>query len=90
MRGQTDGEAGYDVQACQSYGGAGTQTTNEACARGAGREFGFVRRLQDSPATLSEFSPRYAVSCERVSQIERRALEKMRRAVAASAASARC
>jgi RNA polymerase sigma-32 factor len=40
------------------------------------------RRLRDEPLTLEELSQRYAISRERVRQIEARALEKLRAAMA--------
>jgi RNA polymerase sigma-32 factor len=45
------------------------------------REIVVQRRLRDKRATLSELSIRYSVSCERVRQIEHRAVEKIRRAI---------
>ena len=39
------------------------------------------RSFKDKPTTLVELSERYALSPERVRQIEGRALEKMRRTV---------
>ena len=44
------------------------------------------RRLKDDPSTLEELSHRYAVSRERIRQIEVRALEKLRHAMLASRA----
>jgi RNA polymerase sigma-32 factor len=46
----------------------------------------FARRLKDTPSTLDELGRHYAVSCERIRQIERRAVEKLQRAVTTSAA----
>ena len=37
----------------------------------------FERRLKDEPSTLDELSKKYAISCERVRQIETRAIEKL-------------
>ncbi len=45
------------------------------------REIIVERRLTDEPLTLEELSHRYAVSRERIRQIEVRALEKLRRAM---------
>jgi RNA polymerase sigma-32 factor len=53
------------------------------------REIVVQRRLSDKPVTLSELSVRYSVSCERVRQIEHRAVEKMRRAIYSTIISAR-
>jgi RNA polymerase sigma-32 factor len=53
------------------------------------REIVMQRRLADKPVTLSELSKRYSVSCERVRQIEHRAVEKMRRAIYSTTISAR-
>jgi len=47
------------------------------------------RRLKDDPSTLEELSHRYAVSLERIRQIEVRALEKLRHAMRHPANSAR-
>jgi RNA polymerase sigma-32 factor len=44
------------------------------------------RRLKDEPSTLEELSHRYAVSRERIRQIEVRAFEKLQRAMLAAAA----
>src|SRR5690348_5952909 len=41
----------------------------------------FERRLKDEPSTLEELSHRYAVSRERIRQIEVRAFEKLQRAM---------
>src|SRR5258708_810053 len=43
------------------------------------REIVVQRHMEDEPATLKELSRRYAVSCERIRQIEVRAIEKLRR-----------
>jgi RNA polymerase sigma-32 factor len=43
------------------------------------------RRLKDDPSTLEELSHRYAVSRERIRQIEVRALEKLRHAMLSAA-----
>ena len=51
------------------------------------REIVVERRLKDEPATLEELSHRYAVSRERIRQIEVRAVEKLQRAVVAANAS---
>src|SRR5579863_5511465 len=48
------------------------------------REIVVERRLKDEPATLEELSHRYAVSRERIRQIEVRAVEKLQKAVAAN------
>jgi RNA polymerase sigma-32 factor len=48
------------------------------------REIVVERRLKDEPATLEELSHRYAVSRERIRQIEVRAVEKLQRAVIAA------
>jgi RNA polymerase sigma-32 factor len=48
------------------------------------REIVVERRLKDEPATLEELSHRYAVSRERIRQIEVRAVEKLQRAVTAA------
>lgn len=45
------------------------------------REILVERRLKDEPATLGELSLRYAVSRERIRQIEAGAVEKMRRSM---------
>lgn len=45
------------------------------------REIVVQRRMEDEPTTLEELSRRYAVSCERIRQIEVRATEKLRRLV---------
>ena len=45
------------------------------------REIIVERRLKDDPSTLEELSHRYAVSRERIRQIEVRALEKLRKAM---------
>jgi len=45
------------------------------------REIIVERRLKDDPSTLEELSHRYAVSRERIRQIEVRALEKLRHAM---------
>jgi RNA polymerase sigma-32 factor len=42
------------------------------------------RHLRDEPATLEELSDRYAVSRERIRQIEVRAVEKLQRAMVAN------
>jgi len=47
------------------------------------------RRLKDDPATLEELSHRYAVSRERIRQIEVRAFEKLQKAVLNAANQAR-
>jgi RNA polymerase sigma-32 factor len=44
------------------------------------------RRLKDDPSTLEELSHRYAVSRERIRQIEVRAFEKLQKAMLAAAA----
>jgi RNA polymerase sigma-32 factor len=51
------------------------------------REIVVERRLKDEPATLEELSHRYAVSRERIRQIEVRAVEKLQKAVIAANAS---
>lgn len=51
------------------------------------REIVVERRLRDEPATLEELSHRYAVSRERIRQIEVRAVEKLQKAVVAANAS---
>jgi len=51
------------------------------------REIVVERRLKDEPATLEELSHRYAVSRERIRQIEVRAVEKLQKAVVAANAS---
>jgi RNA polymerase sigma-32 factor len=48
------------------------------------REIIFARRIQDEPLTLEELSHRYAVSRERIRQIEVRAFGKLQRAMRAS------
>ncbi len=48
------------------------------------REIVVERRLKDEPATLEELSHRYAVSRERIRQIEVRAVEKLQKAVVAA------
>ena len=48
------------------------------------REIVVERRLRDEPATLEELSHRYAVSRERIRQIEVRAVEKLQKAVIAA------
>ena len=48
------------------------------------REIVVERRLKDEPATFEELSHRYAVSRERIRQIEVRAVEKLQKAVAAN------
>ncbi len=48
------------------------------------REIIFARRIQDDPLTLEELSHRYAVSRERIRQIEVRAFGKLQRAMRAS------
>jgi RNA polymerase sigma-32 factor len=48
------------------------------------REIVVERRLKDEPATLEELSHRYAVSRERIRQIEVRAVEKLQKAVTAN------
>jgi RNA polymerase sigma-32 factor len=53
------------------------------------REIVVQRRLSDKPVTLSELSVRYSVSCERVRQIEHRAVAKMRRTIYSTIISAR-
>jgi len=45
------------------------------------RDIIFERRLKDQPSTLDELSHRYAVSRERIRQIEMRAFEKLQRAM---------
>jgi RNA polymerase sigma-32 factor len=45
------------------------------------RDIIFERRLKDEPSTLEELSHRYAVSRERIRQIEVRAFEKVQRAM---------
>ncbi len=49
----------------------------------------FERRLKDDPSTLEALSQQFAVSRERVRQIEVRAFEKLQKAVLAAAASLR-
>jgi RNA polymerase sigma-32 factor len=51
------------------------------------REIVVERRLKDEPATLEELSHKYAVSRERIRQIEVRAVEKLQKAVVAANAS---
>jgi RNA polymerase sigma-32 factor len=48
------------------------------------REIVVERRLKDKPATLDELSQRYAVSPERVRQIEVKAFEKLRATITAN------
>ena len=48
------------------------------------REIVVERRLKEEPATLEELSHRYAVSRERIRQIEVRAVEKLQKAVVAA------
>ncbi len=48
------------------------------------RDILFARRLKEKPSTLDELGRRYAVSCERIRQIEGRAIDKLRRAVRAA------
>ena len=48
------------------------------------RDILFARRLDDEPSTLSELGRRHALSRVRISQIEWRAIDKLRRAVSAS------
>jgi len=48
------------------------------------REIFEARRLRDDPATLEELSEKYAVSRERIRQIEVRAFEKVQKAVQAA------
>jgi RNA polymerase sigma-32 factor len=48
------------------------------------REIIFARRIQDEPMTLEELSHRYAVSRERIRQIEVRAFGKLQKAMRAS------
>ncbi len=48
------------------------------------REIVVERRLKDEPATLEELSHKYAVSRERIRQIEVRAFEKLQKAVTAA------
>jgi RNA polymerase sigma-32 factor len=43
------------------------------------REIVLRRHMEDEPATLQELSRRYAVSCERIRQIERHAIKRLRR-----------
>jgi len=50
------------------------------------REIVVERRLKDEPATLEELSHKYAVSRERIRQIEVRAVEKLQKAVNANTA----
>src|SRR5262249_27225871 len=42
------------------------------------------RRLKDQPSTLEELSRQFAISCERVRQIELRAVEKLKRTILSS------
>jgi RNA polymerase sigma-32 factor len=49
------------------------------------RDILFARRLQDQPSTLDDLGRRYALSCERIRQIEMRAIDKLRRAVRTAA-----
>jgi len=51
------------------------------------RDIVVERRLKDEPATLEELSHRYAVSRERIRQIEVRAVAKLQKAVVAANAS---
>ncbi len=51
------------------------------------RDIIFERRLKDKPMTFRELGKRYAVSPERMRQIEARALEKLRRSVQAARSS---
>jgi RNA polymerase sigma-32 factor len=53
------------------------------------REILVARYLQDEQATFEQLSQRYAVSRERVRQIEQRAIEKIRRSTLASQVTAR-
>jgi RNA polymerase sigma-32 factor len=53
------------------------------------RDIVVERRLKDDPATLEELSHRYAVSRERIRQIEVRAFEKLQKAVLTAANSPR-
>lgn len=48
------------------------------------RDILFARRLNDRPSTLDELGRRYAVSCERIRQIEMHAIDKLQRAVRAA------
>lgn len=48
------------------------------------RDILFARRLKETPSTLDELGRHYAVSCERIRQIEGRAIDKLRRAVRAA------
>jgi len=48
------------------------------------REIIFARRIQDEPLTLEELSHKYAVSRERIRQIEVRAFGKLQRAMKAN------
>jgi RNA polymerase sigma-32 factor len=48
------------------------------------RDILFARRLKEKPSTLDELGRHYAVSCERIRQIEGRAIDKLRRAVRAA------
>jgi len=48
------------------------------------RDILFARRLKDRRSTLDELGRRYAVSCERIRQIEGRAIDKLRLAVRAA------
>ena len=47
-----------------------------------------ARRLSDEPLTLEDLSQKYAISRERVRQIENRAYEKVQKAVTDEAAAA--
>jgi len=49
------------------------------------RDIIFERRLKDEPSTLEELSHRYAVSRERIRQIEVRAFEKLQKAIKSAA-----
>ena len=48
-----------------------------------------ARRLRDEPLTLEELSQKYAVSRERIRQIEVRAFEKLQKAMKAALADKR-
>ena len=48
------------------------------------RDILFARRLKDRASTLDELGRRYGVSCERIRQIEGRAIDKLRLAVRAA------
>ena len=54
------------------------------------REILVERHLKDQPVTLVELSQRYAVSRERIRQIEVRALEKLQKAIKTTASSRAC